>query len=128
MGFETGEKYVGQERRSERQSELSAIHQRLRDGDAMMTEFREGLQANTALTQQTAATVARIDENTAGFIAFSQDLVAGTKFLCRCAKGVQWLAEMIRRYWFVTGGLVAWYAYATNQMGLLDTALKVIKP
>ena len=94
----------------------------------MMTEFREGLQANTALTQQTAATVARIDENTAGFIAFSQDLVAGTKFLCRCAKGVQWLAEMIRRYWLVTGGLVAWYAYATNQTGLLDTALKVIKP
>lgn len=128
MQFDTDKTYIGQERRSERQSELSAIHRRLRDGDAMMTEFREGLQANTALTQQTAATVARIDENTAGFIAFSQDLVAGTKFLCRCAKGVQWLAEMIRRYWLVTGGLVAWYAYATNQTGLLDTALKVIKP
>lgn len=128
MGFETGEKYVGPERRLERQSELLGIHARLREGDSVMSEFRESLLANTELTKLTAATVSRIDENTAGFIAFSNDLVSGTKFLCRCAKGVQWAGEMVRRNWFVLFAGAAAYAYTTNQVKLLEFLVSLAKP
>ena len=128
MGFETGGKYAGPERRLERQSELLGIHARLREGDTVMSEFRESLRANTELTRLTAATVSRIDENTAGFIAFSNDLVSGTKFLCRCAKGVQWAGEMVRKNWFVLACFIALYAYLTNQTKLLEFIVSVSKP
>ena len=128
MQIKTGDGYSGPERRSERQSELLAINRRLRDGDAMMLEFREALKANTELTMQTAQQVSIINENTSGFIAFSQDLVAGTKLLCRCAKGVQWVAEMLRKYLLLLLLLSAAWAYATNQQKLLELLFQAMKP
>lgn len=43
--------------------ELSAIHQRLEDGDKRMTQLSDQLEANTATTN-------RIAENTAGMMEF----------------------------------------------------------
>ena len=122
------DKYSGPERRKERQAELQSIHNRLRAGDERMGGLEKLVKANTALTQQTADTVARIDENTSGFVAFSQDLLAGTRFLCRCAKGVQWTAEMLRRYLMLILLLLAAYAYATNQQKLLEVLFQFMKP
>lgn len=121
-------RYSGPERRKERQEELHGIHARLRAGDERMGGFEALLMENTVLTQTTAEAVARIDENTSGFIAFSQDLVAGTRFLCRCAKGVQWVAEMLRKYLMLILLLLAAYAYATNQQKLLDIIFQIAKP
>lgn len=128
------DKYSGPERRRERQAELQSIHARLDEGerrfqagDARMGGLEKLVEANTALTQQTADTVARIDENTSGFVAFSNDLVAGTKFLCRCARGVQWTAEMLRRYLMLILLLMAAYAYSTNQQAMLETLFKFLK-
>ena len=120
--------YSGPERRKARQAELSGLHDRVLAIERRQSSFDALLKINTELTQSTAETVSRIDTNTSGFIAFSQDLVAGTKFLCRCAKGVQWIAEMLRKYLLLLLLLAAAWAYATNQQKLLELLFAAMKP
>ena len=119
--------YTGPDRRKERQSELSQIHRRLADGDARMGGFEALLKQNTEMTQKTSATVDRIEQNTSAFVAFSNDLLGGTRFLCRCAKAVQWVADMFRKNWALIGLVVVIYAYATHQEKLLDLLFALFK-
>jgi hypothetical protein len=121
------EQRITPERRLDRQTELQAIHRQLREGEKRMGGFEALLEANTKLTQETATTVDRIDQNTASFVAFSNDLMGGTRFLCRLARGLQWSAEMVKNYWAVFAGLFAFYAYATNQFQLLNWILNFVK-
>lgn len=73
--------------------ELTAINCRLDAGEARMTSIESSLATNTELTKQIA-------QNTAGFVAFQDDLASGTRFLCRCVKGVQFvLRDVIEPYW-----------------------------
>ena len=57
-----------------------------------MTSIEKNLLKNTELTQQIA-------RNTAGFVAFQSDLESGTRFLCRCVKGLKLCLEIINEYW-----------------------------
>ena len=120
--------YSGPERRKERQAELQSIHRQLRDGEHRMGEFEELLKQNTEVTQATAESVARIEQNTSAFVAFSNDLLGGTRFLCRCARGIQWTAEMVKGNWAILGLTFAIYAYMTNQTKLFDFVISALKP
>lgn len=88
--------------------ELTTILQRLDAGDTRMSSIESALQENTALTQQVA-------QNTAGFVAFADDLAAGTRFLCRCVKGMQFvLRDVIDPYWkpvLVVGLFIYWMTH-----------------
>jgi len=85
---------------------IAKIHQRLDQGDERFSTLETSLQINTRLTQEheinlkanTEATQ-RIAENTAGIVRLTTELEAGTKFLCRLAKGIQFCLEMIDRFW-----------------------------
>ena len=119
--------YTGEERRAEF-ADSEIIHKRLRDGNARMDSLEEMITANTVLTKSTAESVARIEENTAAFVAFSNDLLTGTRILCRCARGVSWGIELARRNWGLLAFLTLAYAYFTNSEKLLDLVVKFLKP
>lgn len=94
--------------------EIIAIHRRLDEGDARMASIEGALVENTALTRQ-------VVENTAGFVAFSQDLEGGTRLLCRVAKGIQFLLkDVIDPYW--KPALIVFVAiyWVTNDHALPD--------
>lgn len=58
-----------------------------------MTAIEGALARNTELTEEIA-------RNTAGFVAFQDDLAAGTRFLCRVVKGVQFLLkDVVEPFW-----------------------------
>lgn len=120
--------YKGIDRRREFQDWRARVDEQFGEGRVRMDSFETLLKSNTELTEKTSATVDRIDTNTAGFIAFSNDLVSGTKFLCRCAKGVQWAGEMVRGNWFVLLAVAVIYAYTTNQAKLLEFLVSLAKP
>jgi hypothetical protein len=72
--------------------EIAAIEARLDANDQRTQVIEDNLKANTEATQQIA-------ENTAGMIQLYTDLAAGTRFLCRCAMAVQWVLEMVEKYY-----------------------------
>ncbi|MDE2467497.1 MAG: hypothetical protein KGL35_01800 [Bradyrhizobium sp.] len=105
---------------------IAAINERLDRGDDRMTSIEQTLHRNTELTEEIA-------RNTAGFVAFSDDLAAGTRFLCRVVKGIQFiLKDVVEPFWkpaivaylaiyFVIhgGSLPAWVNSILKAMGAL---------
>lgn len=82
---------IQQERRRPSR-EIVEIKARLDEGDRRMEALEEMLKANTDATNQIA-------ENTAGITRLTNELEAGTKFLCRCAMAVTWLLEMVNKFY-----------------------------
>ena len=112
--------YVGPERRRNDEAWRVSVEQRLAIGDATMLRLEEGLEANTKLTETIAT-------NTAGIVAFTGDLEAGAKLLCRVALGVSWTLKTVRQNLSVLLVLLLALAYFCNSEKLLDISLKVLK-
>ena len=87
-------------------------------GTDEMASIRSQLEENTKLTEQIA-------RNTAGFMAFSDDLYAGTRLLCRCAKGISFMLS--KPVWQPT--LVIFLAgyWATHDGAMPEWLLKLVK-
>lgn len=100
--------------------ELTTILQRLDHGDMRMTSIEQGLTDNTTLTRQIA-------DNTAGFVAFADDLATGARFLCRCAKGIQFfLRQIVDPYWksaLVVGVAIYWLTHDHTLPGWVTSIL-----
>lgn len=62
------------------------------------TELRQALAENTELTQSTADSVKRLERSTASLVSLLSDVEVGTQFMCRLARGVNWLLSTVRRY------------------------------
>lgn len=92
----------------------------LEEGRRTMEQLASDLQRNTELTAKIAA-------NTAGIVALSTELQAGTRFLCRCALGVSWLMKTAKDYWPVLGMILLTCAYISNSTKLLEFATRFFK-
>jgi hypothetical protein len=97
-----------------------SVDERLQQGDETMQRLEEGLEANTRLTKQIAA-------NTAGIVAFTSDLEAGAKLLCRVALGISWTLKTMRQNLSVLIVLLLAIAYFCNSERLFEICLKVLK-
>lgn len=73
--------------------ELSAIHQRLEDGDKRMTQLSDQLEANTATTN-------RIAENTAGMMEFLDAAQGAFKVLT-------WIGKLARPISYIAAAVAA---------------------
>ena len=71
---------------------LDENEKRLNIGDQRFMALEMDLRSNTIATQQIA-------ENTAGITRLTTELEAGTKFLCRLAKGVQLCLQVVDKLW-----------------------------
>ena len=100
--------------------EMFHVKRALSSGSSEIAAIKEQLEENTLLTKQIA-------HNTAGFMAFADDLYSGARLLCRCAKGVQFiLTEVIKPFWLptlATGLAIYW---ATNDHTLPEWAIKLM--
>lgn len=100
--------------------ELAAIYERLDKGDQRFAAIEEAIATNTELTRE-------IQRNTAGFVAFSEDLERGTRFLCRCAKGVDFILRRVDRYWKPVLICIVVISWALNGFVLPAWALEPLK-
>lgn len=72
---------------------IVAITERLDRGDARFSKIEDALVENTQITQ-------RIADSISGIVAFSDDLAAGSRLICRIAKGIKFmLDDVIEPYW-----------------------------
>lgn len=110
------------DRRKPISPELLAINNRLDAGDVRMKALEGAIAANTALTQEIA-------DNTKGFVAFQGELERGAHFLCRVAKGIQFVLEQVERHWKKGLMLFLGFYFLTHDFTLppwFETAVKAV--
>lgn len=86
-----------------------------------MTAIEAAIAQNTAITR-------KIEANTAGFIAFSEDLENGTRLLCRIAKGITFVLDAVKKYWMpvlICIGFLSWLANGFRLPPWAESLLKV---
>ena len=103
-------------RRRNRSPELEAIYKRLDEGDGRMNRIEEIQHATLESLKQNTIATNQIAENTAGFVDFSNDIAAGTRFMCRCALGIRFLLkEVVEPFWKPTVICYAAYYWTSHQ-------------
>lgn len=74
-------------------SDMEQIKARLDEGERRFAALEQGLKANTELTQQIANSLQPL-------ASLFGDLEAGTRIMCRMARGVSWvLKDVIEPFW-----------------------------
>jgi hypothetical protein len=79
--------------------EIADIKARLDETEQEIKAIKENQVSQTISLEANTIATQKIADNTAGMIELYADLAAGTKFLCRLAMAVQWVLEMIEKYY-----------------------------
>lgn len=100
--------------------QLKAIEERLNAGDIRFGHLERAVAENTAITQQVA-------DSMAGFVAFSDDLAAGTRIMCRVAKGIEFAQEkVVKPLWKPAVAVYLIVYFVRNDGTLPDWAYKFL--
>ena len=105
--------------------QATATH-RFDEGKERMDSFERMLTANSEMVRENTLLTRSISDNTAGFVAFQNDLIDGTRFLCRCARGVSWLLKTVKEN-VLTLILVAVIVSWALHLPIPDSLMKLIK-
>jgi len=79
--------------------EIAAIEARLDETEKEIKAIKENQVAQTLSLEANTIATREIADNTKGMTELYADLAAGTKFLCRLAMAVQWVLEMVEKYY-----------------------------
>lgn len=75
--------------------QIKEIHERLYQGELRMNKIEGEVSSVKADLSENTELTRKIWENISGIVAFSDDLAAGSRLLCRLAKGISFVIDKV---------------------------------